>query len=224
MCGRYTFTQLPAKEQLSPEMELPLTPRYNVAPTQMCLVRPMEDPGHYRQMRWGLIPFWAKDIKIGYKMINARLETVLEKSAFRQPVRKRRVLVWADGFYEWKKTDTGKQPHRITLKDGRPFCFAGIADRWRSPEGDEVHSFTVLTLPPNELMAPIHDRMPVILTHEQGDAWLDPKASAEDLVAAISPYPSEDMYAYPVAAAVGNVRNESPQLIAPIEEQGNLFG
>jgi putative SOS response-associated peptidase YedK len=226
MCGRYTYTQLPAKAAIAapaaPE-DIPLQPRYNMAPTQGGLVRPSEDAAHYHVMRWGLIPHWAKDAKIGYKMINARLETVLEKPAFRQPVRQRRVAVWADGFYEWKQTSQGKQPYRITRQDEQPFHFAGLADRWRDPDGRWIDSFTILTTEPNALMAEIHNRMPVMLAPEQIDPWLDPDAEVEALLAQLGPYPADLLRAYPVGTAVGNVRNESPALIEPQDIQGRLF-
>ena len=225
MCGRYTFTQMPKAEAVvQPEQgALPLQPRYNIAPSQACLIKPSDDPQHYHFYRWGLVPFWAKDPKIGYQMINARSETVLEKPAFREAVRKRRCLVPADGFYEWKKNGSRKQPYRITLGQGQPFHFAGLSERWQSPEGEWLHSFTILTIAPNELMADIHDRMPVILTPELEQAWLDPEAKAEALVHDLRPYPAEQMRAYPVSPAVGNVRNDGPELIEPQGSQGSLF-
>ncbi len=223
MCGRYTFTQLPAQETIAQSVELPLEPRYNMAPSQAGLVRPSDDPQRYHVFRWGLIPHWAQDHKIGYKMINARLETVLEKPAFRQPIRKQRVLVWADGFYEWKKSGKDKQPYRIVVGEGVPFHFAGIADRWRNPEGEWIDSYTILTTEPNELMADLHHRMPVILGPEEADAWLDPATDIESLLPSLRPYPAEQMRAYPVDPRVGNVRHESPELIAPLGSSGTLF-
>lgn len=225
MCGRYTFTQLPAQEAvaLSESGQVDLRPRYNVAPSQPGLVRPSHDAAHYHLMRWGLIPHWAKDPKIGYKLINARLETVLEKPAFRQGVRQRRIAVWADGFYEWKKTGSRTQPYRIVLCDAKPFHFAGLAERWHSPEGEWIDSYTILTCPPNDLMANLHNRMPVLLAPDQVDAWLDPQADTEQLVADLGPYPSEAMRAYPVDARVGNVYNDAPNLVEPIASQGRLF-
>ena len=223
MCGRYTFTQLPEQEKIAQPAELPLQPRYNMSPSQAGLVRPTDDPQRYHAYRWGLIPHWAKDHKIGYKMINARLETVLEKPAFRQPIRQRRVLVWADGFYEWKKSGKKKQPYRIVVGNGQPFHFAGIADRWRNPAGQWIDSFTIITTEPNELMADIHDRMPVILRPEETEAWLDPDTDIEALVPSLRPYPAESMRAYAVDPRVGNVRNESPDLIQPLDATGTLF-
>ncbi len=226
MCGRYTFTQMPKADQvvrLEEQSELSLQPRYNIAPAQACLVKPINDPQRYHFYRWGLIPAWAKDPKIGYKMINARSETVLEKPAFRQAVRQRRCLVPADGFYEWKKSESGKQPYRITLQKGQPFYFAGLSEHWRSSEGEEIHSFTILTIEPNELMAELHNRMPVILRPDEASAWIDPQREAEALVHHLRPYEADQMRAYPVSQAVGNVRHDYPQLIEPQSEQGSLF-
>ncbi|MEL6132599.1 MAG: SOS response-associated peptidase, partial [Bacteroidota bacterium] len=148
-------------------------------------------------------------------MINARSETLLEKASFKGPVRKARCVVLADGFYEWKKMAGGKQPYRIMMEDERSFVFAGLYAHWRSPEGKEVWSFTIITTEPNELTMDIHDRMPVIFDPPQQRRWLDAGESAEDLLEILRPYPAERMKAYPVSAAVGNVRNDDEELILP---------
>ncbi|MEL7533419.1 MAG: SOS response-associated peptidase [Bacteroidota bacterium] len=225
MCGRYTLTQVPDESAVVyPETEkIALIPRFNVAPTQLMPIIPMSDPGHIHFYRWGLIPHWAKDKKIGYKMINARAETLLEKAAFKTPFRQGRCLVPADGFYEWKQTLSGKQPYRITLQDESLFYFAGLYDVWRSPEGKNIYSYTVITTEPNELMLDIHDRMPVILDTAAAERWLSPQEEAEDLQSILLAFPAEEMKAYPVSPEVGSVRNESERLIRPYEPPPTLF-
>jgi putative SOS response-associated peptidase YedK len=215
MCGRYTLTDLPEVPALA-EGEGEFSPRYNIAPTNRCPVITQEDPSHIHLYRWGLVPFWAKDIKIGYRMINARSETLAEKSSFRNPLKRSRCLVLADGFYEWKKQDGKKQPYRIVLKDQSIFTFAGLYDRWRDPEGNFLYSFTIITTEPNELMVDIHDRMPVLLDQVAGEQWLHPGLPQEDALALLRPFNPDLMSAYPVSAAVGNVRNDEPSLIEPI--------
>ncbi|MEM9719859.1 MAG: SOS response-associated peptidase [Bacteroidota bacterium] len=220
MCGRYSYTtSLEAGEVILPagDAAINLSPRYNVAPSQYCPIIPQRDPRQTYMYRWGLIPFWAKDISIGYKMINARSETVTEKSTYARPFQKSRCLVLADGFYEWKGKGKNKQPYRIVLRSGKPFYFAGLYSEWKSPEGNGIPSFTILTTEPNELVAPIHNRMPVILNKEAALNWLTPSAEAFDLLNLLRPYPMEEMEAYPVSKAVGNVRNDSEELIAPVD-------
>jgi len=194
-------------------------PNYNVAPSHVLPIITNEDKLHFQAYRWGLIPFWAKDIKIGYKMINARIETLFEKSSFKMAVAKRRCLVPADGFYEWKKsTDekgkTTKQPYHIKTTDREIFSMAGLWDRWQDPHGQTVFSFTIITQPPNEMMEDIHNRMPAILTAEQEQLWLSDDIAPQELVDMIEPYPNEMMEAYPVSPKVGNVKNNSKELIA----------
>ncbi len=189
-------------------------PNYNVAPSHSMPVITNEDLHHFRALRWGLIPSWAKDAKIGYKMINARIETLFEKSSFKQAVAKRRCLVPADGFYEWKKTASGKQPYRIQTTDQEIFSMAGLWERWKDPaDGQMVLSFTVITQGPNELMEDIHDRMPAILTPEQEALWLADDLSPKELVDMIEPYSADKMKAYPVSSRVGNVKNNDASLL-----------
>jgi len=163
--------------------------------------------------RWGLVPFWAKDHAMGYKMINARSETVREKSSYKGPFRKSRCLVLADGFYEWKKVVKQKQPYRITLEPERRFYFAGLYSFWKTPEGYTLPTFTILTTSANELVAPIHDRMPLILQDQEVADWMNPQTEEADLLNMLRPYPAEEMVAYPVHPAVGNPRNDTPELI-----------
>ncbi len=217
MCGRYTLTQVPDVEKIihPEEAEIMLSARYNIAPSQYCPVIPQDDPEHIHFYRWGLIPHWAKSKSIGYKMINARSETIEQKPAFRNAVKKRRCLVLADGFYEWKKTNGNKQPMRISLKSEELFSFAGISEVWYENGTQKIESFTIITTSPNSLMESIHDRMPVILSKEAEIWWLNPHLTESDRKALMVPYDANEMKAYSVHPAVGNVRNDSPELIKP---------
>ena len=225
MCGRSSLT-IKEKELekrfnatfYSDELERynPL-PNFNVAPSHMHPVMTNLDQEHLQFFRWGLIPFWAKDIKVGYKMINARKETLLEKKTFKNAVNKKRCIVPFDGFYEWKKTEDGKQPYRITTTNREVFCVAGLWERWSSPEGTDIHSFTLITQEPNELMQDIHNRMPAILLPEQERDWLDMSIPSEEAIQLLEPYPSDLMKAYPVSKRVGNVRENDEELIVEVE-------
>jgi len=230
MCGRSTLTVL--EKELEKRFNAtfysddllqynPL-PNYNVAPTHMHPVITNQDQAHLQYFRWGLIPSWAKDIKMGYKMINARIETVLEKRAFKSAFKSQRCLVPYDGFYEWKKTPNGKQPYRIITTNTTVFSVAGLWAKWTSPDGDHIHSFTLLTQGPNDLMKDIHDRMPAILTPEQEELWLDDDVPLKDLKEMIQPYPDEWMSAYPVSKRVGNVKENDEGLIKEIPIQTTL--
>lgn len=218
MCGRFTLAVTPDQLQLRFDAEsltFEIEPRYNIAPGQP-ITAVIEDRGERRigQLRWGLVPYWAKDEKIGYKMINAKSETIQEKPAFKTPFLRKRCLIPADGFYEWQKTATGKQPMRIVRKDEGIFAMAGLYDTWTTPDGSKLHTCTVLTTRPNELMSTIHDRMPVILRREDEAIWLNrEKQDAELLQSLLVPYPPEEMRAYPVHAMVGNVKNDVPECI-----------
>jgi putative SOS response-associated peptidase YedK len=191
-----------------------LRPRYNIAPTQDVLAVRLNPAGEREavDLRWGLLPFWAKDEKVSYSTINARAETVASKPAFRDAFKKRRCLIAADGYYEWKAEDGGKQPYRITLAPEQPFSFAGLWEHWEKGE-KVVESCTIIVTSANELTRDIHDRMPVILDPADYDAWLDSSAGQELL----RPYPSERMRRYPVSRTAGNVKNTGPELIEPVE-------
>ena len=226
MCGRFTFATAPTAlvELLGLDEPPTLDPRYNIAPTQALLVVRAVLQGETRRrelrlLRWGLVPPWADDPSVGYRMINARSETAASKPAFRAAFRRRRCLVLADGFFEWKRVGRGpKQPHYLRLRDGRPFAFAGLWERWRGPGDppDELLSCTLLTCAPNELVATIHDRMPVILPPAAYEPWLDPEQQdPAALQALLAPYPAEEMIAYPVGTGVNNPRFDDPSLIAP---------
>jgi putative SOS response-associated peptidase YedK len=195
-----------------------MTPRYNVAPTQQVgIVRRID--GDQRELvwaQWGLVPRWAKDPKIGNSMINAGAETAAEKPAYRDAFRKRRCLIAADGFYEWKKTTAKtKQPYYMRLKNDQPFGIAGLWERW-----NELESCTILTTSPNELCAFVHDRMPVILSPNDYDRWLDPELQdPAALQALLDCYPAEEMVAEPVSNHVNNVRNNDEKCIVPAQQQ-----
>jgi putative SOS response-associated peptidase YedK len=221
MCGRYTFTvsrrDLATHFQV-PEPELPFVARYNVAPTQQLpIIRQPADGGRELALaRWGLIPSWAKDAKIGNRLINARAETVANAPAFRSAFKARRCLVPADGFYEWQKRSKGsKQPFHFHFQDGRPFAFAGLWEHWHSPDGELVDSYTFLTTAANEVMKPVHDRMPVILDPADYDRWLDRKRPGEALTPLLRPYEGKGLVAEPVSTFVNNPRHEGPECIVP---------
>ncbi len=224
MCGRFTLTvALDELRAAFPWLGLPdglneLMPRYNVAPTQPVAVVPNTGERRLDFFTWGLIPSWADDPKIGSRMINARAETLAEKPSFRAAFRRRRCLVLADGFYEWRKEPRGpKTPMYIALKSGEPFAFAGLWETWHSPLGDEILSCTIITTRPNELVRPIHDRMPVILPESAYDVWLDPAEQPPDVLSPLlGPYPAEEMAAYEVSPAVNNPANDMPECIAPL--------
>jgi len=226
MCGRFT---LRASASVIAEqfglLEVPeLSARFNIAPSQpvpVVRLRP-DGPGSGPRrelvlMRWGLIPGWAKDPAIGNRMINARAETVAEKPAFRAALRRRRCLLPADGFYEWQRIGKRKQPYFIRLRDDRPFAFAGLWESWEGPDQARIESCTLLTTDANELMRPIHDRMPVILPPEAYQPWLDPSLERpEELRPLLKPYPSEAMLAYPIGTLVNIPTNEDPRCVEPL--------
>jgi putative SOS response-associated peptidase YedK len=232
MCNRYTQKQdlSKLKSRFRSQSALSeLRPRFNLAPSQPAPVIVADGERLLDLYRWGLIPAWAKDPKVGYKMMNARAETVATTSAYRRPFQRQRCLVPADGFYEWKPDPINpkkapKTPMYITLASEAPFAFAGLWDVWKDAEGKEIRSFTIITTSPNELIQPIHNRMPVILNPRDEDAWLDPAARPDQLLGMLAPYPADEMTAYAVATRVNYVRNDSPDLIVPAgKEPGSLF-
>jgi putative SOS response-associated peptidase YedK len=222
MCGRFTQTATPAAiaQQFDVHNFPLLKPRYNIAPSQPVATIRIDSKTMTRQLvllRWGLIPSWAKDPKIGFHCINAKAETVAKKPSFRAAFRKRRCLVVATGFYEWQVQGKTKQPMWIGLKSRQPFAFAGLWEQWKPPEGDTIESCTILTTEPNELMRPIHDRMPVVLPAEAYPQWLDPTVQDVDsLKTLLRPYPSEDLIAYPVSTLVNNPRHDVPECLEPV--------
>jgi putative SOS response-associated peptidase YedK len=229
MCGRFArrSTQQVLADWFGVELEdMPwFAPTYNAAPQSVQpVVRLNRDSGNreFALQRWGLVPFWAKDAKLAYTTINARAEQAAQKPAFREALRKRRCLVPADAFYEWQRPNpkiapkTGakaKQPFAIALKSGEPYAFAGLWERWQPREGEPLETFTILTTDPNQIMEPIHNRMPVILEPRDYLRWLSPGDPARPPVDLLRPFPAEKMLAWPVGDRVGNVRNNDPQLL-----------
>ncbi|MEH2331811.1 SOS response-associated peptidase [Nostoc sp.] len=233
MCGRFTLNQSAAglSEVFHIESVPDLAAEYNIAPTQMVatvLQNPESEKREFKHLHWGLIPSWAKDAGMGAKLINARAETVAEKPAFRSAFKHRRCLVLADGFYEWQRQQGKKQPFYFRLQDGQPFGFAGLWERWRclrqpeagTPANEEIISCTILTTAANELLQPIHERMPVILEPQDYDLWLDSQVqTAQTLQQLLRPYPAPAMIAYPVSTLVNNSRHNSSECIVPLSEK-----
>ncbi len=223
MCGRFTlFDSAASVAQGFGLTEVPsLLPRYNIAPSQdVAAVRvPREGPAReIVLLRWGLVPSWAKDPSLGNRMINARAETAAEKPAFRSAIRRRRCLVPASGFYEWKRTSGGKQPYFIRMRAGKAFALAGLWESWKDPGSSVVETCALLTTSPNDLLRPIHDRMPVIVPPRDYDLWLSPEIQdPRELLSLFLPYPFEEMDAFPVGTAVNNPKTDSPRLIEPLE-------
>lgn len=219
MCGRFTLrtptVDLVRIFDLVRAVEMPS--RYNIAPTQPVAAIRRTDEGRVLDLlHWGLIPSWADDPAIGNRMINARAETLAEKPAFRAALKQRRCLIPADGFYEWKKTGPrSKQPYHITALDGRPLAFAGLWEHWRG-DARTIESCTIITGEPNELLAEIHDRMPVILDESDYDRWLDPRTGRDELQTLLAPCPTDHLVMHPVSTLVNNPRNEMPECIAPL--------
>ena len=228
MCGRYVSASPPDEVaryfDAEPPAEAAIEPSWNVAPTNDVYVV-LEDGGIRRLAphHWGLVPFWAKAPNVGAKMINARAEGLADKNAYKHAFRKRRCIVPADGFFEWRKVpgQKAKQPYFIHRADGEPLAFAGLWEEWKGPERDgsqRLRSTTIITTDANETMAPIHDRMPVILPPSAWEQWLDPaNADLDTLGRLLVPAPAHLLVVQPVSLDVGNVRNDGPHLIEPIE-------
>ena len=228
MCGRFTLTQ--TAEQITKVFQLPtaphVVPRYNIAPTQPVPAVVMASETGDREFRlfhWGLIPSWAKDIKMGARLINARAETVAEKPSFRTAFKRRRCLILADGFYEWKRSERGKQPYYFYVGDSEapeqrsPFGFAGLWEHWESSEGGAIESCTILTTAANDLLSAIHDRMPVILHPQDYETWLDPALQKpEVLQPLLCPFPTAEMGSHAVSSRMNNARTDDPDCIQPI--------
>lgn len=225
MCGRFTLAVPVEQLELAfPWSNFPqnIPPRYNIAPSQPVAVIPNNNKSQVDFFQWGLVPFWAKDASIGYRMINARAESLAEKPAFRTAYRRRRCLVLANGFFEWKTIpgQRAKAPYFIQLTSGDPFGMAGLWEVWNSPDGSVLPSCTIITTTPNQLVGQIHDRMPVILPPGAYDRWLDPGEKAPfELQSLLKPLPEEEMRAFPVSTLVNSPQNDSPECILPIEQQ-----
>jgi putative SOS response-associated peptidase YedK len=223
MCGRFTrkenFQHL--AELLGLKVVPLLSPRFNIAPSQLVpCVRTNPESGQREctELKWGLVPSWAKDPSIGNKLINARGETVAEKPAFRKAFKQQRCLVLADGFYEWKQEGKTKQPYYVRFKDQRLFAFAGLWERWEKNEADPLETFTLITTSPNAVMESIHHRMPVILNSKDYADWLDTSLQGiERINGLLRPCSPEEMEAYAVSQLVNNPRNDRPECVVPIE-------
>jgi putative SOS response-associated peptidase YedK len=221
MCGRYAITSAPeALRALFGYEEQPnFPPRYNVAPTQpIAIVRLVDGKRHFALVRWGLIPSWVKDPKTFSLLINARAESVTDKPAFRAAMRRRRCLIPADGFYEWKREGERKQPFFIRLKAGGPMAFAGLFETWCGPDGEEIDTAAIVTTRANRTLGAIHERMPVILRPEAFELWLDSTNVDEKTAAALLAPASDNLLeAYPISPAVNRTANDNPSLIEPID-------
>jgi putative SOS response-associated peptidase YedK len=223
MCGRYKLTA--SVQELAAMLEAGIDPRleklprrYNVAPTDvMPIVRVVDGRRLLMPARWGLVPFWAKDLKIGSSMINARSETLFEKPAFRESLQKRRCLVVVDGFYEWAPLGGRKVPRLIAFDDGRPFTLAGLWARWKGEPG-EVETFTIVTTAANEVLSRVHDRMPVLIEDRDREEWLDPDNATVDLERLATPRPWPGVGLRAVSSRLGNVRHDDASLLVPDAE------
>ena len=227
MCGRYELHTHPAAIALAFGLTIPpsMVPRYNIAPMQQVPVVRRSQAGlrELVTMRWGLVPRWAKDPAIGAKMINARAETIAEKPSFRTAFKRHRCLLPADGFYEWKLDAAGgKQPIHIGMRDRALFAFAGLAERWLSPEGEVLDTCTIVTTQANALLSPLHDRMPVIVALNDYERWLD--VSTTDVIDLFTPFPAPLMTWYPVSTRVNAVRNDDAKLLERVDDEADAPG
>ncbi len=239
MCGRYTLkvdtSQVAARFHVPPtDVSVETGPRYNIAPSQMNPVIIADGDNHLELMQWGLIPAWSKEAKTSYSTINARVETVATASSYRKPLRRQRCLVPATGFYEWqviggKSGRAARQPFYFTLAQNRGaegsaeqiFAFAGLYDVWRGADGRELHTYTIITTGGNDLVLPVHERMPIIMPREVEQRWLDPTITEPDeLLALLQPYPAALMHAYPVSATVNSPANDDQHCITPLAGLG----
>jgi putative SOS response-associated peptidase YedK len=220
MCGRFVrITPIPVivKRFKTKQMFADLAPNYNIAPSQEIVIIKDEGVRQLVQCTWGFVPSWAKDPSIGNKMINARSETVAEKPAFRSAFKKKRCLVIADGFYEWKAEGKKKFPMYIRLKSKEPFGFAGLYNVWKAPDGNQLCTCTIITTEANEAVKPIHDRMPVILPMDREDIWINPGVEDKEiLLSVLKPYPSEEMEAYEVSTKVNTPSYNSSENIKAV--------
>jgi putative SOS response-associated peptidase YedK len=198
-----------------------LKPSFNIAPTQQVAIIIHDHDRQLVAVRWGLVPYWSESLATGNKLINARAETLDKKAAFREAFQRRRCLVVADGFYEWQKTGATRQPILIRLKNGSGFGFAGLYENWISPAGENIRTCTIITTEPNEIMAPIHDRMPAIILKDDEERWLDPGLDdPSPLLQLLRPYPAEEMETRHVSTLVNSPANDSPDCIAPASSPG----
>ena len=227
MCGRFAFF---AKGHFGYEsLQLPEPPpfeRYNIAPSQDILaIRTAPETGRpeWVMLRWGLVPFWSKEPGGKRPLINARAEGIEAKPSFRGPVRHRRCIVPASGFYEWGRQGTGKQPYFVRPAENEVFSLAGIWDRWEGKQGEVIESVAIITTSANELMQPIHDRMPVILGKENVASWIAPQTELDKTLAMLKPFPPERMVAYPVNSVVNSARHDGPEGVARVDVEDQPY-
>jgi putative SOS response-associated peptidase YedK len=220
MCGRFVLKSPASLIARGFNIQQPLfnlKQSYNIAPSQNIYIIVNDGVGKLKQCRWGFVPLWSKDRSIGYRMINARAETITTKRSFRSAFRKNRCIIVADGFYEWRKKEKAKSPFFIRLKSGKPFGLAGIFNRWKSPEGEDLCTCSIVTTVANELVQEIHHRMPVIIPKERQQLWLDPSVQDEmKVLPLLQPYPFKDMELYEVSTQVNSPGNNSPENIRPL--------
>jgi putative SOS response-associated peptidase YedK len=232
MCGRYSLskTKKELEERFNAEILADFNPRYNIAPTQLVPVITSDSPKGFSFFYWGITPDFGKNKPVAHKLINARSETVMEKTTFKKSFQSRRCLIPADGFFEWKKIGKKtKTPFRFTMGDDKLFAFAGIWEEYENVKGEVNHTFVILTTQANSLVADVHDRMPVILSKNDEKKWLDSYSSEQELIEIIQPYNAQQMISYPVSPLVNNVQNDQPAIIRrtqPMDQFGNytLFG
>lgn len=221
MCGRFVLKDniktLSKNFDFDQDDDVLFEPKYNISPGQNVPIIIKEETRKCAIMRWGLVPSWSNDPLIGFQMINARSETVAQKPSFKNSLRKRRCIVPSNGFYEWKKLDNKtKTPYHIKMKNNKPFGFAGLWDTWNI-DGGNLATFTIITTSPNELIKPIHDRMPVILKKEDEDLWLNPDIqNSDEVLHLLKPFSSDDMETYEISTYVNNPRNEGEKCIVPV--------
>lgn len=223
MCGRFEIhsaMELIARIFGIDDLAFEYQASYNIAPTQDVLIVVNSGGRRLIRSRWGFVPSWSKDLTTGYTMINARAESLAEKRSFRQAFEKQRCLVIADGFYEWKREGTQKKPFYIRLTSGQPFGFAGLYNAWTSPEGSEIITSAIITTDANELIRPLHDRMPVILPSDFHEVWLDPSVQDKDVLAPmLKPFSSESMELYPVTKKMNSFKYNDPENIEPVNTE-----
>ena len=227
MCGRYSLSSSPDElfEEFGIHPPADYQPRYNIAPSQPVMIvgRPQGDTRELATMQWGLVPWWSEDGTGGARSINARAETLLERPTFRDPFLYRRCWVLADGFYEWTGEDKSRQPWRFQRRDNRPFAFAGVWDRWNREDGSALFTCAIITTDAGPLVDGIHDRMPVILSRDTRDLWLEPDVHPDRLSALLLPDSGREFRRYTVSPALNHVAKDSPELILPYEAQADLF-
>ncbi|MGC1454919.1 MAG: SOS response-associated peptidase [Nitrospirota bacterium] len=222
MCGRFEIhspIEIIAEIFGIADWELEYPPHYNIAPSQDILIVVNDGKRRLIKSRWGFVPSWSQDLDASYKMINARAETVASSKAFKSAFEKQRCLVVADGFYEWRREGTTKKPFYVRLKSHKPFGFAGLYNAWRSPDGELLTMSTIITTGANQLVMPIHERMPVIAPVDKYDLWLDPRVQDSSVLPALlNPYPSEEMELFPVTPKVNSFKFDSPESIEPLDD------